>query len=182
MNLVMEVQGYFAKVTAALATVPDHSIWRAVNLLQEVRERGSTVWIVGNGGSAATASHFANDLRKMCMIKAIALPDLTPTVTAYGNDDGWENMFSHPLAVFHAPGDVLVAISCSGASPNVLQAARIMAEGNLIVLTGEMHWNNTLVGYPAAAVIGVDSQDIRVVEDVHLAICHCIAGVLREHV
>lgn len=181
MSAVVQVQEYFRSVAETLASMGDHALWQAANLLTEVRIRNGTVWIVGNGGSAATASHFANDLRKMCNIKAISVPDLTPTVTAYGNDDGWDRMYSNPLALFHSVGDILVAISCSGGSQNVLRAAAMIGEDNLIVVTGRDNWRNQLAKFPCRSLIKVPTDDIRVVEDVHMVVCHAIAGIIREN-
>ena len=74
-------------------------------------------WVIGNGGSAATASHFANDLFKMGRLRAVPLADLTPLSTAYGNDHGWKSMYADPLKGLMGREDVLIAISCSGVFP-----------------------------------------------------------------
>ena len=89
---------YFAEVSEALSKLDQDQIKKAVDILRIAKDVDSFVWILGNGGSAATASHFANDLLKMAGIRAIAIPDMTPTVTAYGNDNGWENMFGTMLS------------------------------------------------------------------------------------
>jgi len=141
-----------------------------------------TVYVVGNGGSAATASHFANDLVKMTGIRAISVPDATSTILAYGNDLGWNFMFSNYIAAVMRPMDVLVAISCSGRSKNVIEAARaaIVLDGNIIVLTGPRTGNDLIKLPYSFPAISIDHPDIRVVEDVHLAICHAIVGALIE--
>jgi D-sedoheptulose 7-phosphate isomerase len=168
---------HFTELSAVLFSIDHDEVHKAITLLKTAQERGSFVWIVGNGGSAATAEHFANDLVKMCRIRAIAIPAQTPTVTAYGNDDGWGDMFLHALDVFQSPDDVLVTISCSGRSENVVRTAKGIR--NLIVLTGEMSQDNELARLPAAACISIPHEDITIVEDIHLAICHCIAKALR---
>jgi D-sedoheptulose 7-phosphate isomerase len=169
---------HFTELSAALFSIDREEVHKAVTLLKTAQERGNFVWIVGNGGSAATAEHFANDLVKMCRVRAIAIPAQTPTVTAYGNDDGWGDMFLHALDVFQSPDDVLVAISCSGRSENVVRTAKGIQ--NLIVMTGGEYQDNELARLPAAACIGVSHEDITIVEDIHLAICHCIAKVPRK--
>ncbi len=180
MNTVVEARDYFDKVAEALKAIDAHELWRASEVIRGVKERNGIVWIVGNGGSAATASHFANDLIKMCHVRAIPLADLTPTVTAYGNDEGWDMMFANPMGLLVSLHEVLVAISCSGSSVNVLRAASRMHKEDLIVLTGLVGWTNGLDKYPCAAKIRVPSADIRVVEDAHLSVCHAIAGMLAE--
>ena len=140
------------------------------------------VWVVGNGGSAATASHFANDLVKACGVRAIALSDQTPTVLAYGNDEGWEGMFSGALNVLagrQGGKDVLVAISTSGRSPNVVRAAEGFGPGYLIVLTGPERDSNVL-GASEGVVIRARHKNIRVQEDVHMAVCHAIVSMLGK--
>lgn len=177
---------YLADVSAIITNATEvirdmASIAGAITVLRATILHGKRVWIVGNGGSAATAAHFANDLTKMAKVKAISIPDQTEIITAYGNDTGWENMYDEPLYIHFAPGDVLVAISCSGRSMNVIKAARtaLELEGHLIVLTGK-RINNILATMVEDKAICVEANDIRIQEDVHLIICHAIAGALAE--
>lgn len=147
--------------------------------LDEARRNGNRAWIVGNGGAAATAAHFANDLTKMAKLPTVALTDQVATLLAYGNDNGWENMFSDPLRVMGSTGDVLVAITCSGRSGNVIKAAIVAGEMDckVIVLSGNRE-ENFFADYPLA--IFIEADDITVQEDCHLAICHAIACALAE--
>ena len=182
--MIIDPKDYFSSVEDAITWISSKDVKRAVDILQAAREAMARVWIVGNGGSAALASHFANDLLKMGGVDATALTDAMPTVSAFGNDTGWENMFFGPLELLFSPGDVLVAISCSGKSKNVLNAAaRIAAMGGiLIVLTGNSE-GNLLVRHTRSRVdvaLFVDSNDIRVQEDCHAIICHAIAGMLAS--
>ena len=103
---------------------------------------------------------------------------MVPTVTAFGNDDGWDNMFSHTIDTYLESEDVVVAISCSGKSPNVILAARSIP--NLIILTGRDYENNILMRMPSKAILCAESDDITIQEDVHLAICHAIAKELGK--
>lgn len=169
---------HFTELTNALLSVERNELNNAILLLREARKKRAAVWIVGNGGSAATASHFANDLSKMGGIKAFAIPDMTPTVTAFGNDDGWDVMFQHTVDVYLEPDDVVVAISCSGKSVNVVMAAKSIH--NLIILTGNETEDNYLARLPNKAYLRAMSDDITVQEDVHLAMCHAIAKALRD--
>ncbi len=168
-----------------LREIDSSAVAEAVETIRVCREHGSRVWIVGNGGSAATASHFANDLIKMARVDATCIPDMGPTVLAYGNDDGWENMFSSVIKRLGKENDALVAISCSGRSANIVQCARVASHlgMQIIVLTGR---NGNLDENPLAGFvmnpICVEFDDIKVQEDCHLAICHAIAGVLAKDV
>lgn len=166
-------------VASTLMSVNDIEIEKAVRMLEQVRRQDAFVWLVGNGGSAATCSHFANDLEKMCKIRAISVPDMTPTLLAYGNDEGWDNMFWRVVGEYGRSNDVLVAISCSGKSQNVVKAAGHWAYSHLVVLTGDSV-DSALVMPGAHAVIGVPHSDIKVQEDVHLAVCHAIVGALKK--
>lgn len=168
---------HFHNVTETLLHLDLTAIEKAVQILRSARDRDASVWLVGNGGSAATASHFANDLVKVCRIRAISIPDQTPTVTAFGNDDGSENMFWGPVGALARGNDVLVAISCSGNSANVVEVARHIPDNHLIILTGPSH-NSRLVRVSAGAIIHAEDDDIKVQEDVHLAVCHAIVGEL----
>lgn len=161
-------------VCEALSLLDEGQISAAVQVLKKAKSRGNFVWIAGNGGSAATASHFANDLLKMCGIKASALPRMTPTVTAYGNDHGWERMYVNALKVLISPGDVIILISCSGNSRNILEVANeFQSEYDIIVLTGT--GDGELARKNTAACIRAMSDDITVQEDVHSIVSHEIA-------
>lgn len=162
-----------------VAEINESRLNAIVAMLRIAGRNRSTVWIAGNGGSAATASHFANDLSKMCGINAISISDQTPTILAYGNDNGWEFMFSDCLSKRMQPGDILVAISCSGRSPNILNAAQetIRRHGKVIALTG-MERDNMLVAMQPDQYICIDSPDIKIQEDIHMVMCHAIAGAL----
>lgn len=172
-----QLSSHFAELSAAMLSVDRDELKKAIEVLERAKTGRNNVWIVGNGGSAATASHFANDLGKMCGIKAISIPDMTPTVTAFGNDDGWDKMFQHAIDVFLEPEDVVVAISCSGKSLNVVMAAKSIK--NLIVLTGIEFRDNYLTRMNPKAVLFVMNDDITIQEDVHLAMCHAMAKALK---
>jgi D-sedoheptulose 7-phosphate isomerase len=177
MNIFESLQNHFKAVAGTLLVLNQYEIEKAVRILEQVKKDGAFVWIVGNGGSAATASHFANDLNKMCGIRAISVPDLTPTFLAYGNDEGWDHAFWRIVGSYARSSDVVVAISCSGESSNVLEVATHISIKNLIILTGNNEESSlSMVG--AGATIGVPHGEIKVQEDIHLAICHAIVGAL----
>ena len=177
MTIFQSIQKHFTTVSGTLLVLNQYEIEKAVHILAEVRQEGGFVWIVGNGGSAATASHFANDLEKMCGVRAISVPDLMPKVLAYGNDNGWDRMFSDVIARNVGVHDAVIAISCSGNSANVVRVAKEHAYNRLIVLTGNDE-ESALSLMGADALISVGADDKKVQEDVHLAVCHAIAGAL----
>jgi D-sedoheptulose 7-phosphate isomerase len=118
---------YFDYLSKVLKGIDAKDIGRFVATLLDARERGSTVFFIGNGGSAATASHFANDLSIGTNsyekpFRVISLTDNQAIITAIGNDFGYQDIFSRQLQVLGKSGDVVVAISASGNSPNLLSA------------------------------------------------------------
>ena len=167
---------YFSKFMVSTSRVDFDQVEKAIDILREARKNLSNVWIVGNGGSASTASHLANDLYKMCNMRALSVPDMVPTMLAYGNDTGWRNMFVGAFGKLYTPGDVLIAISCSGNSDNVVACAE-MVEKPIILLTGNNR-KSKLAQMNPASVVYVDSDDITIQESVHSVVCHAIARIL----
>jgi len=180
----MMFQKYRTDVETALRGVSETRILEAAAILKKARDQGASVYILGNGGSAATASHFANDMVKVCGIRAYSLPDMVSLVTAYGNDEGWEDMYSRLLVRLLAPWDVVIGISCSGKSPNVVAAMMMARHSRMPGLK-----SIALIGWDMASavaqvvpdvVVSVPFRDIKVQEDCHSIICHAIVGVLSD--
>ena len=158
-----------------------------IERLRQAREEGATVFIAGNGGSAATASHWVNDLCKAtrcpgrALIRATSLSDNTSWLTALANDEGYERVFAAQLENLGRPGDVLVVISASGNSPNLLAAVEAADE----------------LGVDTVALLGFDGGALRdrvkqrvwlstlpgeyeLVEDAHAALCHAMTVALKS--
>jgi D-sedoheptulose 7-phosphate isomerase len=151
---------------------------RTVEILKTVRAAGGTVWLAGNGGSAATASHFANDLTKMAKVKALAISDFTATTLAYGNDDGWEQMFANALQVHIGLKDAVLGISCSGNSKNIISFLSAARTRFKIGFTGPDQSLMSKMGVDV--LVRAMANEITVQEDVHSIVCHAIAGALRD--
>ena len=160
-------------------------IARAAELIATSVARGGKVLICGNGGSAADAEHMATELLgrltrefERPAIPAIALPANGPFVTAYANDVGFEHVFARQVQALGAPGDVLICISTSGTSPNVVRASEDARRGKLhvITLTGP---GGVLPGL-ADVAIRVPSRDTQHVQEAHLAIEHIICGLVER--
>ncbi len=180
----MEVREYFAGLSALIGKLPWEEIEGFVGLLREARERGSCVFVFGNGGSATTASHFACDLGKGTVregvprFRVVTLHDLA-TFSAYANDYGYETVFAEPLKSLARPGDVAVGISASGNSPNVLRAMEVAREMGLrtVGLTG--YRGGKLRDLVELCII-VPSEDMQHIEDMHLAILHAVFRALLD--
>jgi len=137
---VREVAARYLRDLARLMAVVDlDAIARIVGLLRATRDEGGTIYIAGNGGSAATASHWANDLGKATKctgrscIRVMCLSDNTP-LTALANDEGYERVFAGQLENFAGPGDALIVMSASGNSPNLVQAVELANERGLTTI------------------------------------------------
>ena len=131
------VTGYLKLVGEMLTRLPLAEIGRVIELLRTARIEGRRIFVMGNGGSAAMASHFACDLGKgtvtegLPRFRVMSLNDNSPLLTAYGNDFGYETVFAEPLLSLAEPGDIAIAISSSGNSANVLRAMEVARQRGL---------------------------------------------------
>lgn len=180
-----ELERYWYELATVARAMPFDVLAALVELLLDCRRRGSTVFIVGNGGSAATASHFACDLAKgtrtagLAAFRVVPLTDNVPLLTAWANDTSYEQVFAEQLEALVAPGDMIVAISTSGSSPNVVAAAEVArrAGATTVALTGR---SGGRLGRRADLTIRVPAGSIEQVEDAHLAIAHSLCVALRQ--
>jgi len=178
------VESYFSGLREVLSRLPEQEIERFVSLLAEARERGSCVYVFGNGGSATTAGHFACDLGKGTVqegkprFKVVTLHDIA-TFSAYANDYGYETVFAEPLRSLARPGDVAIGISASGNSENVLRAMEVARELGLVTVGITGYQGGRLKDLVDLAII-VPSEDMQHIEDAHLAILHAVFRALLE--
>jgi D-sedoheptulose 7-phosphate isomerase len=178
------VDDYLGGLAAALGAVSRADVARAAAILAESALDGRRVYTCGNGGSASTASHMVNDLAKQAAVqgrprvRAHALCDSMALVTAWGNDDAFAEAFARQLEGAVEAGDVLVAISTSGRSANVLRAVEVArdAGARTIALTGPD--GGALAGL-VDCCIHIPSDDIGQMEDAHLAVNHALAMAVR---
>jgi len=143
-----------------------------------------TVYIVGNGGSAANAEHAANDFIKVSGLITVPMTQVS-VLSAYANDRSYEECFSAPLSKMITSRDVLVCLSVSGTSPNVIRAMEVAREqfAPIILLTGTVKNHSTsTIGWldRGGQIVSVTSEDFGVVETVHQAILHMIANKVKE--
>jgi D-sedoheptulose 7-phosphate isomerase len=179
------VVNYFQLVSTALAQIPQEPIDEIISILRQARADRRRIFIFGNGGSSATASHFVNDMVKSTVhpdrprFKMVCLSDNTPTLTAYANDVGYDVIFAEPLAALAEPGDVAIAISGSGNSTNVLAALDVARDMGLTRLGLAGRGGGKMRDKCDVCVV-VPSDSMQVIEDAHLVILHAIFLALRE--
>lgn len=175
---------YLEEVQATLGQMPLEALKRATALLQEARLKGRRVYVLGNGGSAATASHFASDLMKGASVpgwprfRAFALTDNMPVFSAWANDASYEEVFAQQLENFLEAEDVVVAISGSGNSPNVLRAVELARSRGAVTMGISGFKGGKLKGMVDVAMV-VPNHLMEQVEDIHLLVCHLLSTSLR---
>ena len=171
---------YHSDLNAALLGTSLTELENVINLIRKVAGSSRTVWVIGNGGSAATASHFCVDLSKGCAIRidksirAVPLMDLVPIQSAWSNDNSYAVALEMSIRSFARSGDILFAISGSGQSSNILNA--ILAAKDLEIETiGLTGFNGGKMSSLVDIEVNVPSEDMQIIEDAHHAICHFIS-------
>jgi D-sedoheptulose 7-phosphate isomerase len=180
------IRQYFRELSELASQVPYSSITRIVAIFLEAFAEQRTVYVFGNGGSAASASHLMCDINKGVSEagtgirpKVIALTDNTSLITAWANDSGYERIFSEQLKTFIRPRDVAFAISTSGDSPNVLLALETARDyGAMTVGLGGRQGGQMKSLCDVCAI--VPSDNVQLVEDLHQAMIHSIFIAVRE--
>jgi D-sedoheptulose 7-phosphate isomerase len=177
--------GYLSHLTGLLQQLDRAEIAALTDELLGARDRGAHIFFIGNGGSAATASHFANDLAIGAFgerpFRAISLCDNLAILTAIANDTGYEQVFVKQLKVLLEPADLVVAISASGNSPNVVKALEYANEKGAMTFA--------LVGFDGGKMKQIARRSVHVktekgeygpVEDVHMVLDHLVSAYLMR--
>ena len=172
-------ESYKKDLSALLDRIDLGKVSQAIEWFREVRGQGRSIFVCGNGGSASTASHFVCDMVKGTSyqrdkrFRIQALTDSLPTITAYANDVGYDVVFVEQLKNFAQPGDLVMAISGSGNSPNVVRALEYANEAGCrtIALTGR---DGGKLGPLTALEINVPDPHMGRIEDGHMIVCHMI--------
>ena len=179
------VRGYFTELKQTLDNLPEGLISEIIEILHAARLKQSKIFIMGNGGSASTASHFVCDLAKNTRkegwpsFRVIGLTDNIAILSAYANDEGYENVFAQQLANLVEPDDLVIAISASGNSPNVLKAVELASQRGAFTI-GFTGFTGGILGKLVDINLHVPSNVIEHVEDAHLMLEHLVCKALRE--
>jgi phosphoheptose isomerase len=176
---------YADELYRAAKTIDPEALNRAAEILLDAYERGARMFACGNGGSAAIANHAQCDHVKNVRVatdlmpRVLSLSTNVELLTAIANDMGYENVFVYQLQSQSSPGDVLMAVSSSGRSPNIVQALRWAREHGLhtIAITGFDGGESRLA---ADACIHVDCTNYGVIEDLHQSVMHALAQYIRQ--
>ncbi len=176
---------YVAGLKRTLDNLPWERVERVVDVLDAARLAGSRVFIFGNGGSASTASHMACDLGKNTVmpgtprLRTLSLNDNMALFSALGNDYGYENVFVEQLHNLVDTGDVVIAISASGNSPNVLKAVALAGERGATTVGLCGYAGGKLAKMVDHAIIA-ENDCIEQVEDIHVILEHMITSAMRQ--
>jgi D-sedoheptulose 7-phosphate isomerase len=176
---------YKARVLEAIETIDLEKVAEAIGIFRRARDGGRCIFVCGNGGSAATAAHFVCDMLKGAShgrpsrFRIMALGDGLPTLTAYSNDVGYESVFVEPLRNFAQPGDLVLALSGSGNSPNVLRAVEYANSigCTTVALTGR---DGGSLGRLAQLNLQVSHPHMGRIEDSHMIVLHMICYYFME--
>ena len=178
---------YVAQLKRTLDRMPWERLEQIVDLLDAARLAGHQVFIFGNGGSASTASHMACDLGKNTVmpgtprLRTLSLNDNMALFSALGNDYGYENVFVEQLHNLVDTGDVVIAISASGNSPNVIKAVTLAAERGATTV-GFCGFNGGKLAKIVDLAIVADNDCIEQVEDIHVILEHMITSAMRQRI
>lgn len=179
------IKNFSSEVISALQKLPTEEIAKALDIIQATYERDGRIYIFGNGGSLALATHWVSDFNKTVFnhhldahsrrFQAIRLPSTESELTAWANDVGYEMVFAGPLKNYIQENDTIIAISSSGNSPNVIKAVEL-AKHYKIPVIGLSGFNGGKLNELADAKILIQTQygDYEVVESVHGTILHLI--------
>jgi D-sedoheptulose 7-phosphate isomerase len=179
------VTNYIMLLQQTIDQLPKDDIVRVIELLYSARFSGRQVFIMGNGGSASTATHFVCDLSKNTRhegwprYKVIGLSDNMAVLSAYANDEGYENVFCEQLANLLMPDDIVIAISASGNSKNVVNAIQYAKNQNAFTI-GFTGFDGGILGTLVDINLHINSNIIEHVEDLHLVLEHMIIKSLKE--
>ena len=176
---------YVRDLTGILTKLPFEELGMAMDLIESVLEQKRQLFLAGNGGSAATASHMANDLLKTMTprfgagIRALSLTDNVQMITATANDADYREIFAAQLDVLAHEGDVLIVISGSGSSPNILRAIEVAKKRKLTTI-GFLGKDGGKAKTMVDIAVVVPSGEYGPIEDAHLVFNHLITAYLRE--
>lgn len=185
MDYKEKISEYFEKEKKVIGLISKKDLNTVMNVLCQARDTGHQIFIMGNGGSAATASHYVCDFNKgisfgkETKFKFICLNDNIPSLMAYGNDLSYADIFVYALQTYFNEGDVVIGISGSGNSENVVRALKWADENGGITIG--------LTGYSGGKVkqlckynVHIPIDDMQITEDLHMMLDHCMMKILSQ--
>jgi D-sedoheptulose 7-phosphate isomerase len=181
------IQSYFSDLVKLLNEVRADDVLALADALHAAWAGGKNVVLMGNGGSSATVSHIVADLQKNVFlhtgrpVRAICLTDSAPLVTAWANDTRFDNVFAGQVACWVGPGDVVIAVSGSGESPNVINGIEAANRLGATTIGLAGHDGGTLRRIAGRCLV-VASDNMQRIEDVHLSILHAAFLALLERI
>ena len=187
------VAEYLGKLTEAISKLDHQEISDTLTVIERAFLAGKYIWIAGNGGSAATASHMASDLQKTTLgkdpqskngqfkFRAISISDNIPVMTAWGNDEGYEHIFSQQLKTLGNPGDCLVVITGSGNSKNILTTVEEAKKMGMDAV-GFLGFDGGKVRPMLDASIVVRSTEYGPIEDLHMVFDHLMTAYFKRNI
>jgi D-sedoheptulose 7-phosphate isomerase len=180
------IKNYITSLNGTLNKLPFNKIYDIIKVLVQANKENKQIFVFGNGGSAATSSHFVTDLGKGASdnlfkrFHCISLNDNTAWITALGNDFTYEDIFTGQLKNLAQPGDVVITMSVSGNSPNLINAFKWAKENGLVTIAlvgGKKGKLATIAEY----VVEIDSEHYGIVEDAHMVVSHLLSYAFMEH-
>jgi D-sedoheptulose 7-phosphate isomerase len=183
------LEAYRRRLVEVIEEIDSAAVGAVVDTLYDAYKRGSLVLVCGNGGSAATASHMANDLVKATRVagrhslRAVSLCDNVSLLTAFANDEGYDGVFARQVEAVLLEGDVLIAISASGNSPNIIQAVELADQMGATTI-GFTGFSGGKLSELADLVVHIPTEHGAYghVEDAHMTLDHMITGALYERI
>ncbi len=179
------IENYLSQLQVVLEGLDRRRIADLIAILIVAREMGSHVFFMGNGGSGSTASHFATDLGKGTVapgkrhFKVLPLNDHLPTFSAYANDMGYESVFAEQLRAFVEPGDVVIGLSASGNSRNVLRAMEVARQAGAIRV-GFTGFDGGALRQSVDLNLHAPAQHVGRAEDAHHVMMHLVCDCIRN--
>lgn len=193
LGIKLDARQFMERVSQELLRVDPNEIQALADAIYRCYDQGRMVFLCGNGGSGSNSSHFCEDLGKCTLrredfdndrkkrLKVLSLTDNTPYILAWGNDEGFDRIFVEQLKNLAAPGDLLIAISGSGNSPNVLRAVD-WANGHGLITFGCTGFGGGKLRSLAQHCLHVPLDDMGIVESIHLTAFHWIVDHLHKRI
>lgn len=183
--MISLMDNYFDRLKETIDKLDRKEISKFIDIMQAAKQNGHYVYIMGNGGSGATASHFVCDFNKGMSYshsekhRLVCLNDNISTMLAYANDVGYEDIFVEQLKNFLKPNDVVIAISGSGNSKNIIKAVNY-ANSKGAITVGFTGFSGGALKNIAKYSINTMIDDMQITEDIHMIICHMIYSITQN--